>query len=219
MNAGDLRPASYNPRMIGDAELAALKQALEVFGDLGGIIKNRKTGNLVGGHQRVKTLDPSWPLWIAPPDTLTEGDKRVGTVAMGFIETPFGRLSYREVEWDENLEKAANVAANKHGGKWDDGKLKELLVSIDDGTPLLSLTGFGTVDLDGMLGRGVPAPLPSEADKLFEQLTIVVTKEQLATIGFAIDKAIKAGPFEKTGNENKRGNAIARICAAYAEDR
>lgn len=213
MKVSDLKPAAYNPRKIGDAELKALKQALEVFGDLGGIVFNRKTGNLVGGHQRVKSIDPTWP--IDRSEAVSDGDRRVGTVAIGWIMSPFGRLSYREVDWDLKVEQAANVAANKHGGTWDDAALKDLLVGLDDGSPLLELTGFGQVDLEGLIGREAPAPTPSEAEKLFEQITFTLAKPQLATVGFAIDAAIKAGPFEGTGNENARGNALARICEAY----
>ena len=62
MKGGDLSPASYNPRKISPEQLKALGDALKVFGDLGGIVRNRKTGNLVGGHQRVKSLDPAWPI-------------------------------------------------------------------------------------------------------------------------------------------------------------
>lgn len=217
---GDLRGASYNPRKITEQELDALKKALEVFGDLGGIIFNKKTGNLVGGHQRVKTLDASWPIFLAPASELSERDKNVGTVALGWINTPFGRLAYREVEWEINVEKAANIAANQHGGSWDDAALKDLLVGLDDGSGLLALTGFNEVDLSGLMDRQAAAetpltPSPAENDSLFEQLTFVVTRSQMSEIGFALDQAVKAGPFGETGNANARGNALARIAAAY----
>ncbi len=214
----DLKAAPYNPRKIEDAELAALKKALEVFGDLGGIIVNRKTGNLVGGHQRVKTLDKSWGIWTDNAANLTAGDKAVGTVAIGFVDTPFGRLSYREVDWAENVEKAANLAANQHGGSWDDAALKDLLVGLDDGSGLLALTGFNEVDLSGLMdraGAAAMAPTPEDKDSMFEQLTFVVTRQQMSEIGFALDQAVKAGPFGDTGNANARGNALARIAAAY----
>lgn len=215
MNVGDLSPSPYNPRKIGARELAKLKEQLELFGDLSGIIFNRRTGNLVGGHQRAKTLDPSWTIVGASADGVTEGDRKVGTVAIGFIKTPFGRLAYREVDWEPNIERAANLAANNPAGEWDDAKLRELLVTIDDGSGLLEMTGFDDKDLAGLIGKE-PPPAPEE---LYTQLTFTLTREQFAEIGFAIDQAIKAGPFEKTGNENARGNAIHRICKAYIEER
>jgi hypothetical protein len=57
---GQLKPAAYNPRCISDTELETLKRSLHDFGDLSGIVVNVRTGNLVGGHQRIKTLDPTW---------------------------------------------------------------------------------------------------------------------------------------------------------------
>lgn len=213
MKVGALRGADYNPRKITEQELASLRQAMEVFGDLGGITFNRRTGNLVGGHQRVKTLDPEWNIIFYPITSAEE--MKTGTIRRGWIETPFGGLSFREVDWDEKIERAANLAANKHGGSWDDKKLADLLVGLDDGSPLLELTGFKPVDLEGLIGRGPKAELPSEAAALFEQLTFVLTKEQLALIGFALDLAIRAGEFKETGNKNARGNALARIAAAY----
>src|SRR4051812_26037841 len=107
MKVSDLRGAEYNPRKITTDQEKALKQSLELFGDLGGIVFNQKSGNLVSGHQRVKQLDPKWPIKITkfgPPDL-----DKCGTVKVGYIETPYGNLPYRVVEWDDKTERAANV--------------------------------------------------------------------------------------------------------------
>jgi len=211
VKVGDLIANPRNPRTITDAQLAALKQSLEVFGDLGGVVKNKKTGRLVGGHMRVRTLDASWPIRIE--ERLTPD--KCGTVARGFIDTPYGEISYREVDWTEEVEAAAMVAANQHGGEWSDAALKEILIGLDDGSGLIELSGFDTTDLSGLLDRQPPAPTPSEKEVLFEQISFVVTKEQLSAIGYALDKAGKAGDFGDTGNQNARGNALARICESY----
>ena len=142
MNVEKLKPAAYNPRKISAEQLTALTKSLKEFGDLSGIVFNRKTGNLVGGHQRTKTFDPTWEIIGASKEGLTDADRSMGTVAMGFIITPFGRLHYREVDWDTRKEAAANVAANKHGGDWDLPKLKDLLTELDDGAFDMELTGF-----------------------------------------------------------------------------
>lgn len=122
---GMLNAADYNPRTITDERLRMLSSSMKEFGDLSGIVKNIRTGNLVGGHQRVKVFDPDWP--IIP----SEHHDDSGTVAMGYIETPYGRWSYREVDWDENREKMANIAANKHGGEFDLPKLAGVLEEIE----------------------------------------------------------------------------------------
>ena len=58
MKLTDLKSAGYNPRTITDEQLGWLKKSLEEFGDLSGIVFNRRTGNTVGGHQRLKCLPP-----------------------------------------------------------------------------------------------------------------------------------------------------------------
>lgn len=141
----DLRPAAYNPRKISPKALESLGKAMREYGDLSGIVFNQKTGNVVGGHQRIKHLDPSWEIKKSPAKDST------GTIAIGYIETPMGRWQYREVDWDESKEKAANVAANKHGGEWDLPLLKEILIGLDDGNFDLTLTGFDEKELKNLI--------------------------------------------------------------------
>lgn len=51
-----LKPAKYNPRDIDDDALAGLKASVERFGLVEPIVWNKRTGNVVGGHQRLKVL-------------------------------------------------------------------------------------------------------------------------------------------------------------------
>jgi DNA modification methylase len=147
MKVSDLTPASYNPRTITDEKLMMLGKAMQEFGDLSGIIFNIRTGRLIGGHQRIKHLDPDWKI------TKQEHQDNVGTVAVGEIETPFGIWTYREVDWPENKEKAANIAANQHSGEFDLNKLKELIVEIDDETFDVDLLGFNEAELEDIIGE------------------------------------------------------------------
>lgn len=52
----DMRPASYNPRKITEAAFSGLGGSLEKFGLLVPLVWNRRTGNLVAGHQRYRWL-------------------------------------------------------------------------------------------------------------------------------------------------------------------
>lgn len=148
MNVEDLKPAPYNPRKISDPKMKMLGKAMKEFGDLSGIVYNVRSERIVGGHQRVKHLDPSW--LIVKEDFIDD----TGTVATGYIETPYGRWTYREVDWNEQREMAANIAANKHGGEFDFPMLKDLIVQIDDGALDLELTGFDGKDFDKTFGGG-----------------------------------------------------------------
>lgn len=145
-----LTPAAYNPRKITDKQLSMLGKSMREFGDLSGIVLNVRTSRLIGGHQRLKHLDPTWPVMKQP-----HADK-TGTVATGYIETPTGRWSYREVDWTEKKEMAANIAANQHGGEFDTPKLKELIITIDDGSMDTELLGFNSHELELMMAPIIP---------------------------------------------------------------
>jgi len=94
----DLAAAPYNPRSITAKALAGLGYSLAEFGDISGIVWNHRTGQLVAGHQRVRSLRQQY------------GDLRIEA---GEVLTPEGhRFAVRVVDWPEAKEKAANVAAN-----------------------------------------------------------------------------------------------------------
>lgn len=152
----DLRPSGYNPRVITADQQRMLKGSLEEFGDIGVIIFNRRTGRLIGGHQRSKLLDPQWPIVKEP-----HNDGK-GTVAKGHIVTPFGHLTYREVDWDEQKERAANIAANKHGGSFDEDLLAQMLQELSDQGYNMDLTGFDDSELKALLDDGKKENLGEE---------------------------------------------------------
>lgn len=154
--AADLRGSGYNPRTISNEKLTMLKSAMKEYGDLGGIVFNRKTGRLISGHQRGKNLDKSWPIIKQDHTDAT------GTVAIGYIETPEGKFSYREVAWDETKERAANIAANQHGGMFDDELLAQLLQELNDCGYDMSLTGFDEQELKDLLNAGKEETLGEE---------------------------------------------------------
>lgn len=170
----DLNPAAYNPRKISDEQLERLKKALYEFGDLSGIIYNRRTGNLVGGHQRIKCL---------PPDAVIEKKDlkektKTGTVAHGHIIIYGERYTYREVDWDEAREKAANIAANKHGGDWDDDKLADLLRGLSEMPGFdIDLIGFDSKELDDILSQ-ITEDGQIDDDKTIYEVIINCSSEQ-----------------------------------------
>jgi hypothetical protein len=118
----DLKPAPYNPRTITQDAMHGLSTSIDEFGDLSGITYNTRTGHLVTGHQRVKSLGRFGDLEIKD----------------GYVDTPNGeRFKVRLVDWDEMKEKAANVAANSPlltGDFTDDlsGLIEEININIPD---------------------------------------------------------------------------------------
>lgn len=122
-----INPAPYNPRKDlkkGDREYQKLKKSIEEFDLVEPLVWNKRTGNLVGGHQRFKIIR----------DELGHETVQVAVV-----------------DFDEKKEKALNVALNKISGDWDLPKLKDLLVELDDGSFDISLTGFDELELKDLI--------------------------------------------------------------------
>ena len=123
---GQLNPAAYNPRkdlQPGDPEYEKLKKSIQEFGYVEPIVWNKRTGNIVGGHQRYKVL-------------LDMGMSEVDCVV---------------VDLDETKEKALNLALNKIQGDWDYLKLKDILQELDTEEFDIELTGFGMEEIEELM--------------------------------------------------------------------
>ena len=86
-----INPAPYNPRKDltpGTPEYERLKRSIDTFGCVEPLVWNKRSGNLVGGHQRFKVL-------LARGDTTTD---------VSVVDLP------------PEQEKALNVALNKISG-------------------------------------------------------------------------------------------------------
>lgn len=119
-----LNPAAYNPRKDlrpGDPEYQRLEQSMERYGYVEPIVWNERTGNVVGGHQRLKIL-----------------------IATGAKETDVSVVDLSPTD-----EKALNVALNKIDGAWDDDRLTAVLQELSSEIDL-SITGFGQNELDDL---------------------------------------------------------------------
>ena len=123
-----LSPARYNPRkdlQPGDPEYEKLKRSMQEFGYVEPIVWNKRTGNIIGGHQRLKVL-----------------------IDMGMQE-----VDCVVVDLDEAKEKALNLALNKIQGDWDMPKLKDILQELDTGEFDLELTGFDMGEIEDLIAQ------------------------------------------------------------------
>ena len=128
MKLSELNPAPYNPRKISSDALGRLTKSLHELGNLQPITWNAKTGNIVGGHQRLKCYS-----------ALGQDEVEVWAVWL-----------------DEAQEKAANIALNKLSGEFDLPQLKDLIEEIDTGEIDLDVIGFGTDELAGLMEQAKP---------------------------------------------------------------
>ena len=98
-----LNPAPYNPRDITDRAFEGLKESIKKFGFVDPIIVNKRTNNIVGGHQRLKAAQ-----------------------SLELKEVPVVEIDVSEIE-----EKALNVTLNNQAisGFYTD-TLQDLLTEI-----------------------------------------------------------------------------------------
>ena len=171
-----LNPDPKNPRRLSDHDGNALKNSMDYFGDLGCIVFNVQTQQLVGGHQRIKLMEqlPA-ERKITISDRAGEGSwvghetlDDTGTVAVGYVWIGNKQFGYREVNWDQGKQRAANIAANKISGEFDLQLLAEVnyeLKQLSNGDELLNLTGQRSEELNQLAsstGIGEPDQPPKE---------------------------------------------------------
>lgn len=149
LDPATLVPADYNPRKISKHQSEALKRSLDRWGFVEPIVANKRTGRIVGGHQR---LDGA--LALALP-----------TVPVHWIDV------------DEASEKALNIALNQISGEWDEQLLSDLLLELEhDGQDLEDL-GFDADELQAIIDAAAPAPeLNGDLDEVPEPPAVPITQ-------------------------------------------
>jgi len=123
-----IKPLKFNPRIDlkpEDEEYQKIKKSILDFDLVEPFIVNKRTGNLIYGHQRLKILKEL-------------GKKEVEAVI---------------VDLSKSKEKALNLAINKITGKWDYLKLKGLLIEIDTGEFDIETTGFTEEEIEELITK------------------------------------------------------------------
>ena len=152
----EINPAPYNPRVNlqpGDPRYDHLVRSIDKFGLVEPLVWNKQTGNLVGGHQRLKIL-------VAQEHT------SVDVVV---------------VDLAPEQEKALNLALNKITGDWDEQKLAELLEELSQ-TPDFDfvVTGFELDEandlINSVLGHDILPNDDFDVDAALEAAGPVVTQ-------------------------------------------
>jgi len=121
-----------NPRTISKKRFEKLRADLAEYGDLGGIVHDLNSGEVVGGNQRMEAIDLN-KCQVEITHKLESPDAQ-GTVAHGYVIWKGNRYAYREVRWTPEICEKANLIANFDGGTWDGDILSgwdpELLTDI-----------------------------------------------------------------------------------------
>jgi hypothetical protein len=135
-----IKNASYNPRTLSDAAKAKLKKGLARHGLVAPLTWNRRSGNLVGGHQRISQLDD-----LAGTDNYT--------------------LDVAVIDVEEGREKEINILLNNGAaqGEWD---LEALSALLKDSSVEFEGTGFDHADVYRMFGDDVVLNRDDPLDEL-----------------------------------------------------
>lgn len=122
----ELKAAPYNPRIISEAEKKKLAKGLKRHGLVSPVTWNRRTGNVVGGHQRISIMDD-------------------------LVGTSDYELQVAVIDVDESREKELNILLNnpQAQGDWDLGKLGDIL---KDSSITIDGTGFDPADVFKLIG-------------------------------------------------------------------
>ena len=154
-----IKPAAYNPRkdlQPGDPEYEKLKKSIIEFDLVEPLVWNQRSGNLVGGHQRLKIL------------------KELG------IEN----IEVSVVDLSDAKEKALNLALNKISGEWDFPLLKDVLLEIDTGDFDMEITGFETKEIEDLMSQfHVPEEGQTDDDAVPEEVETVCKTGDLWQLG------------------------------------
>lgn len=150
----ELKQSKYNPRKNlkpGDTEYEKLKNSILNFGYVEPVIWNKRSGNIVGGHQRAKVMQ----------------------------DLGYESITCIVVDLDDLQEKTLNIALNKITGEWDIPLLTDLLKEIDNSDFDVCLTGFEPEELGGMFGEVNPDDLTGDdfdVETEYENINIPFTE-------------------------------------------
>lgn len=120
-----IKNAPYNPRYIDDEARKRLKKGLKHFGLVSTLVWNRRTGNLISGHQRLAIMDD-------------------------LEKTQDYELTVSIVDLDKKDEMELNVQMN-NASMQGDFDIDGLSSMVEDGADLNNM-GFSESDIDIMFG-------------------------------------------------------------------
>ena len=125
INRGDIKNAPYNPRIMDAKAKKRLRANISKHGLVASLTWNKRTGNLVGGHQRLEQLD-------------------------SLEKSQDYELTVNVIDVDEREEAELNVLLNNPSmqGEWDFDKLANM--TDEFGLDLKDDLGFTDTDIDLM---------------------------------------------------------------------
>lgn len=173
----DLKDAEYNPRHITDSALCGLVDSISEYGDLSGIVWNKKTGNLVCGHQRKKAIIKQY------------GDAvRIENDPPRIVAPDGTEFSIRVVDWPQDKEVMANIAANSEDiqGKFSEPSLAAILQDLDNRKADIYKTGLDKSRIKKILKNGPLGESQSKSEVKTPRIVLSILPKQWLLMGDSI---------------------------------
>lgn len=147
VHRSDLKGAPYNPRTLSDAHRKKLTAGLKRHGLVAPITWNKRTGMIVGGHQRLSIMD-------------------------SLMRTQDYKLRVSMIDVSVTREKELNILLNNSmaQGEWDIGALTEL---FKDDQLQVEGTGFDIADVYQLMGETPFESRQEDAQRMAEKLDAV----------------------------------------------
>jgi len=153
-----LHNAPYNPRKISEHARKKLKAQMKAQGLVSTLVWNKRTGNLVGGHQRLSILDD-----------LEHSQNYLLTVSA--------------IDVDDKTERELNLFLNNANvqGDWDIDALEKIIKDLDG---KIENTGFDKIELQALCDSAEMAGIfADEKDKMgstVEELKGIKDRREIA---------------------------------------
>jgi DNA modification methylase len=187
-----INPTTYNPRKNlkpDDKDYQHLVKSIDQFGYVDPLIWNRKTGNLVGGHQRFKILEV----------------KGLKEIDVSVVDLPIEK------------EKALNIALNKISGDWDRDKLAALLDELCKSPGIdIEVTGFDLPEIENILADFKDTNSQENfdvEDELNKTGPAITQSGDLIELGIGGQHRLLCGDVTKTGDiQRLMGPFRAQLC-------
>ena len=179
-----IKPASYNPRIISDEGRKQLKRSIKRYGVVGGIVVNQSTGyTIVGGHQKVSVLD------------------ELNKYNEATHENDYN-LRVELINVDEKTEKSLNVALNNPniGGQWDYDVLARLVPDIDYQDAGLTAADLNMIGCDFLLQTEEENSI---ADALEDMMAPVTEQKEAKKAARQLERAEKVAHMKDVKQQVK----------------
>ena len=180
---------------------------------------NPRKGDVEAVKRSYERFGQRKPIVARPDGTVIAGNHQfLAAKALGWDE-----MAVVFVDDDDQTAKAFALADNRTSdlGTYDSEALAELLADVAIDPELLMATGYDEAFLSLLLGDvkeeewdDAIGGLPTGDKEPFQQMTFTLHDDQAEVVRDAMKIANSLGDYDSP-NENKNGNALARICETF----